>query len=134
MSGPYSVFRTDKALEKEGIVLDYGDFKIKVARAGGSNTAFQKALTAKVRPYKRQLDAGTIPDDVAERLFLDVYAESVVLGWEGVTDENGKPLPYSKENAVKLFTDLPDLFRDVQNQAAAISNFRAEVTEDTIKN
>lgn len=134
MSGPYSVFRTDKTLEKEGIVLDYGDFKIKVARAGGANAAFQKALAAKVRPYKRQLDAGTIPDDVAEKLFLDVYAESVVLGWEGVTDENGKPLPYSKENAVKLFSDLPDLFRDVQNQAAAISNFRAEVTEDTIKN
>lgn len=134
MSGPYSIFRTDKALEKEGIVLDYGDFKIKVARAGGANSAFQKALTAKIRPYKRQLDAGTIPDDVAEKLFLDVYAESVVLGWEGVTDENGKLLPYSKENAVKLFSDLPDLFRDVQNQAAAISNFRAEVTEDTIKN
>lgn len=134
MSGPYSVFRTDKALEKEGIVLDYGDFKIKVARAGGANSAFQKALTAKIRPYKRQLDAGTIPDDVAEKLFLDVYAESVVLGWEGMTDENGNPLPYSKENAVKLFSDLPDLFRDVQNQAAAISNFRAEVTEDTIKN
>ena len=134
MNGPYSVFRTDKALEKEGIVLDYGDFKIKVARAGGANSAFQKALTAKIRPYKRQLDAGTIPDDVAEKLFLDVYAESVVLGWDGVTDENGKLLPYSKENAVKLFSDLPDLFRDVQNQAAAISNFRAEVTEDTIKN
>ena len=134
MSGPYSVFRTDKALEKEGIVLDYGDFKIKVARAGGSNAAFQKALTSKIRPYKRQLDAGTIPDDVAEKLFLEVYAESVVLGWEGVTDEDGKPLPFSKENAVKLFSDLPDLFRDVQNQAAAISNFRAEVTEDTIKN
>ena len=134
MSGPYSVFRTDKALEKEGIVLDYGDFKIKVARAGGANAAFQKALAAKVRPYKRQLDAGTIPDDVAEKLFLDVYAESVVLGWEGVTDENGKPLPFSKENAVKLFSDLPDLFRDVQSQAASISNFRAEVTEDTIKN
>jgi len=134
VSGPYSIFRTDKSLEKEGIILDYGDFKIKVARAGGANAAFQKALTAKVRPYKRQLDAGTIPDDVAEKLFLDVYAESVVLGWEGVTDENGKPLPFSKENAVKLFTDLPDLFRDVQNQAAAISNFRAEVTEDTIKN
>jgi len=134
VSGPYSVFRTDKALEKEGIVLDYGDFKIKVARAGGANAAFQKALAAKVRPYKRQLDAGTIPDDVAEKLFLDVYAESVVLGWEGVTDENGKPLPFSKENAVKLFSDLPDLFRDVQSQAASISNFRAEVTEDTIKN
>ncbi len=134
MSGPYSVFQTDKALEKEGIILDYGDFKIKIARAGGANAAFQKALTSKIRPYKRQIDAGTIPDDVAEKLFLDVYAEAVVLGWEGVTDENGKPLPYSKENAVKLFSDLPDLFRDVQNQAAAISNFRAEVTEDTIKN
>ncbi len=134
MSGPYSIFRTDKALEKEGIILDYGDFKIKVARAGGANAAFQKALTSKIRPYKRQIDAGTIPDDVAEKLFLDVYAESVVLGWEGVTDEHGKPLPFSKENAVKLFSDLPDLFRDVQSQAASISNFRAEVTEDTIKN
>ena len=134
MSGPYSVFRTDRTLEKEGIILDYGDFKIKVARAGGANAAFQKALISKIRPFKRQIDAGAIPDGVAERLFLEVYAESVVLGWEGVTDEYGKPFPYSKENAVKLFSDLPDLFRDVQSQAASISNFRAEVTEDTIKN
>ncbi|HOK44370.1 MAG TPA: hypothetical protein PLK67_00460 [Bryobacteraceae bacterium] len=134
MGRPYSVFQTDKTLEKEGIILDYGDFKIKIARAGGANVAFQKALASKIRPYKRQIDAGTIPDDVAEKLLLDVYAESVVLGWEGVTDEKGKPLPFSKENVVKLFSDLPDLFRDVQNQAAAISNFRAEVTEDTIKN
>jgi len=134
VSGPYSVFLTDKALEKEGIILDYGDFKIKIARAGGSNAAFQKALVSKIRPFKRQIEAGAIPDGVAEKLFLEVYAEAVVLDWEGVTDEHGNPLPYSKENAVKLFSDLPDLFRDVQNQAAAISNFRAEVTEDTIKN
>lgn len=134
MAGPYSVFKTDKTLEREGIVLDYGDFKIKIARAGGANIAFQRALAEKVRPYRRQIDAGTLPDDVAEKLFLEVYAESVVLGWEGVTDENGEPLPFTKENAVKLFSDLPDLFRDVQNQAASIANFRAEVTENTAKN
>jgi len=64
----------------------------------------------------------------------EVYAETVLLGWTGVADENGTPLPFTKENCVKLLTDLPDLFRDIQEQAQRVANFRAADLEADAKN
>jgi hypothetical protein len=53
----------------------------------------------------------------------------VVLGWENVTDSTGKVLPFSYENCLKVFNDLPDLFKDIQEQAQRSALFRAELLE-----
>ena len=37
MTSPYDIFKTDATTETEGLVLDYGDFQIRIARAGGSS-------------------------------------------------------------------------------------------------
>lgn len=131
----YSLFGTDKAMEQSGIVLDYGSAgKIKVARAGGSNSRFAKALEAKMRPYRRQFEAGTMDDEVANKLLIEAFAEGVILGWEKVKGPDGKELKFSRENVIKLFTDLPDLFADVREQAMKVSNFRAEQVEEDAGN
>lgn len=133
--GPYAMFQTDpKAEASEGIVLDYGSFRIRVARAGGANAAFKRLMSDKLRPYRKQLDLGTIDEDLAQKILVEVYSESVILGWEGVTDEKGQALPFTRTNVAKLLTDLPDLFRDIQEQAASLSNFKAEQLEEEAKN
>lgn len=58
-----------------------------------------------------------------------MYAESVVLGWEGVTNREGEVLTFNKENAVKLFEDLPDLFEDIVVQAQKAVLFRQNILE-----
>jgi len=135
MMNPYKMFGNDKTLEAEkGIALDYGDFQIRVARAGGSNSNFARMLRTKLKPYKRQVDLGTMDDAVAQKILAEVYAESVILGWSGVTDTNGDVLEFNTENAVKLLLDLPDLFTDIQRQAENFTNFRQAELEDEVKN
>jgi hypothetical protein len=124
----YDTYATDAALEAEdGVVLDYGDAgRIRIHRAGGANRRFGRALDAKLRPYRRQVEAGTLDESVASRLMAEVYAESVVVGWDGVRGPDGEEMAFTKANVVRLLTDLPELFRDVQLQATTIGNFRRQ--------
>lgn len=130
----YKQFSTDPKLEAEsGVLLDYGaSGKILIHRAGGANKKFAAVLTAKLKPYRRQIEAGTMDDGVASRILAEAYADSVIKEWEGVCDAEGKPIPFTRDNVIKLLTDLPELFKDIQEQAASVSNFRAEqVAADT---
>lgn len=136
----FKQFGTNKNLEKEGVFLDYGlnengkPIRFKIARAGGSNIAFQKALEAKLRPHRRALQADMMDEALAERIMREVYAVTIVLCWEGVTDADGKELPFSKANVVKLFEMIPDFFREIQEQSHKISTYQNEELEADVKN
>lgn len=132
----YNTFKTDQNLESgKGVDLDYGDgVVITIHRAGGSNKKYSTLAAQKLKPYARKINNGTADADVIERVMAEIYAEAVIVGWKGVTDSEGKAMKFTKENAVKLLTDLPDLFADIQAQADKISNFRAEQTEEVAKN
>lgn len=130
----YDTFSTDKTLEKEGIVLDYGEFKFTVARAGGSNTQYQRLLEAKTKPYRRAIDTGTFDSKRSNQLMVEVFSEAVIKGWEGVTDREGKKLAFNQKNCVQVLTDLPDLFQDIMQQAQNMALYKETVKEDAAKN
>lgn len=132
----YEAYETDPQLEKDGVHLEVGTNKngeiatIRMRRAGGANQQFAKVFEFKSKPYRRLMDIpGALDPKVQERIMREVYAESVVVGWENIEDRDGNPLPFSKENVVKLFTDLPDLFRTVVRESQGIALFRKEVRE-----
>lgn len=131
----YNTFETDKSLERDGIVLDYGfnskqqPVQIRIARAGGANAKFAKVIEQKMKPYKRAIANDTMDNKVAEKLLIESYADAVILGWEGVEDRQGNPLDFTRENVVKVLTDLPDLFLDIQQQSQKSALFRAELRE-----
>lgn len=135
MSGLYQAFETNKDLESSGIELDYGKnskgepIRIKIARAGGANKRFAKVLDRLLRPYKRQLANDQLSDDVAKEVMIQAYADSVVLGWEGVEDREGNPMEFSRDNVVRLFNDLPELFLDVQQQSQKSALFLVDILE-----
>lgn len=136
----YKQYATDTNLEKTGIELQYGEnangdeIIIRVARAGGSNTAYTKRMEALVKPYRRQIQAETIDNKVLEKLVMQAFAETVVLGWENVEDRDGNPMEFNVANVIQLFTDLPDLFKDVQEQAQKAVLFREDILEVESKN
>lgn len=135
MSSLYAMFKSNESREKEeGICLDYGEAKIRVRRAGGSNRRYSDLVSKKLRPFKRQLENESLDPDTGSRIMAEVYAESVLIGWEGVKDADGNPIAFSRENAVKLLTDLPELFRDIQEQSQRLANFRDEEIEEDRKN
>jgi hypothetical protein len=121
----YDAFGTVKKYEAEGVTLDFGVAKFRVRRAGGSNRQFMTTLAAKLRPHRRAIDAGTLPDDVAKEMQMEVYFETVVVGWEDVTDEAGNVLEYSLVNFKKVMTDLPDLWDTLRTEADNMKNFQA---------
>lgn len=131
----YRQYKSDETLEKGGVLVQYGftddnrPIAFRIARAGGANASYAKRVEAKVKPYRRQIQTETIDPKVAEKLMMEVFVETVLLGWENVQDEAGKDLPFSKDNAIKLFTDLPDLYKDLQEQAGKASLYRAEILE-----
>lgn len=136
----YKTFGTDTALEKQGLFLEYGNnskgepVRIRIARAGGANVQYRKRMEALTKPIRKQIANETADVEQLRAIVRQVFAETVVLGWEGVEDREGNALTYSTANVVKLFTDLPDLFDDVQEQAQRLALFRAEVQESDAKN
>ena len=139
----YTQFKTDSKLETSGIVLDYGDFKVTVARAGGANKKFARLLNAKTKAYKRAIQTDTMDVEVGDKIVREVYAEAVVLNWEtkvegkfkqGIEAQDGKLLPFNRENLIKTFENVPDIFTDIQQQASTFALFRETVLEEESKN
>lgn len=126
----YSKFKTDKKAEQEGIILDYGDgITIKIARAGGSNLKFEKAVQAKMRKFGLQAKHDLLEPEQMRTIFREVLAETVVLGWTGFDDGEGNKLECTQQNVLKVFTDLPDLFDDVLEQSRKSSLFKNNLLE-----
>lgn len=130
----YEVYETDPNLEKDGVHLEVGLSKagkvvtIKLRRAGGANQRFAKVFEQKSKPFRRLMDIpGALDPAVQERVMREVYAESVVAGWENVEDKAGNEMPFTRDNVIKLFTDLPDLFRRVVKESQEMDLYRAEV-------
>lgn len=136
-------FETDNTLETKGVVLDYGDgVEIIVARAGGSNKRFTKCLARLTKPHRVSIRNETMSEDVSAKMLHTAYAETVILGWKGVTQDilskdeadADKQLPFTKENIIAVFKALPDLFADVATMSQNISLYRAEQLEQDAKN
>jgi hypothetical protein len=131
MTDMYAMFETDKTIEKAGFWYAFSkSTRYLLARAGGSNIRFAKVLEAKTRPHRRQLDDNSMDTDLANSLLIEAFVDAVLLDWEGVTGKDRQPLEYSKANAVKLLTDLPDLFTELRTEATRLANFLVKQVED----
>lgn len=152
----YKQFETNEKLEKKGITLDYGVFRVRVARSGGSNIKFQKTLDTLTKPYKRQLEAESLPEAKGQEIMRLAFARAVILDWEVAVDEDGKPIQteedlpsdwegrtfkrglhtrdggiadYSEEAIVQALKDLPDLFIDIRSQTGRAALYKEDVRE-----
>lgn len=126
----FNRFKTDASAENDGVWIDLGDgAKIKVARAGNrKNSDLFTRLTNGDPDYKRKEKLGTLTDAEYEPILLQVIADTILLDWEGFT-EDGKPVPYSRENALRLLS-FRDFRKAVQDASAEAANFRAQNVAD----
>lgn len=134
-------FATDPGVEKTGIELDYGEGRVlRIARAGGANVAYAKVLAQLTKPHRKLIQLEMLGNDKAQEIMKEAYAKAVVIGWAGVTwddirgDGNQDLAPFTVENCVELFTTLPDLFADVQEQASRAVLYRSVTDEGDLGN
>lgn len=142
MSGLFKQFKTNKNKESSGVVIEFPEAEnenktipcFQIARMGKGNKDYDKALEAATRPYRRQMQLGTMKNDVAEELFLEVFCSTVLRGWAYVQDENGQEIQFSKKAAVALMKELPDVYERLQEEAKLAANFKDESLEAEAKN
>jgi hypothetical protein len=134
LRGPEALFKTSRKAEEEGLWLDYGDFRIRILRAGPNNERFKQEFERRMRPHRRAIQNDALPAKVAEAITREVWARTIIVGWDsplgdGLIPYGGKAFQFSPENAIQLFTDLPDLFADVRDQSMKFGLFVADAVE-----
>lgn len=106
----------------------------KLRRAGPSNPEYQAAFAEIERKYRLELQTETLDPATAEAVYLEAFVKSVLVTWEHVYDRNGVEIPFSHENAIKLLTDLPDLFTVLRAKAESLTTFQTKAVETDAKN
>ena len=137
--GMYDTFETDPNMEQEGVFLDYGDFRIRIAHAGQGNSKYVKYAEKKLKPVRRAMEAGALGNERSMSIMIDIYSKTIILDWQirgendtwktGIEAKDGSTLPFTEENVEATLRALPNLFLDIQSQASSIANFRAAELE-----
>lgn len=140
-------FETNKSKESDGVAIVFGQNSdgtnptFIISRMSRANQKYTKTLEAVTRPYRRQMDLGTLSNDIAEKLFLEVFVKTILKDWQNISlsdvtgnaDDEGYA-PFTIENATKLMTALPELYDDLQAQAKSAALFKDESVSTESKN
>lgn len=117
-----SEYQTDPKLEMEGVWHDLEDGgRIKVARLGNPRyqEAYEKIPVAIRNAAQANRLKGALQKQFDEHLSR-VMAKTILVDWEGIEDEAGKPLAYSAEDAEKILAD--PAMRDFKSYVFSLSN------------
>lgn len=131
----YSAFETSSDLETKGFVADLGEAgEYTLARAGGKNENYTNTLSEKMRPLRAGIDAGVIPANVITKVFVEVFVDTVLLGWTKVTGRDKQPIEFNRANAVKLLIELPELLERLLKISMDFGNFKKAALDAAVGN
>ncbi len=146
----YEQLETDKALETKGVEVDYGSFRVTLARAGGANKRYEKLLDVKSKPHRRAMKAETMDNELAIGVMREVYAGAIIMHWEAKNAEGewvvgieakpkkvGNPInivPFNHDNALQAMIDLPELLIWFKADAEKLALYLVQLLEDDVKN
>lgn len=107
-----SNFKTNMKAEQEGVWVPYENgFRILIARFG--NRRCEEYLLKKGKRFLRSVKSSVSSLKDSDRDFMrEVVAETILLGWENLLDDNDVEIPYSKEEARKAL-EIEDFFKEV---------------------
>lgn len=121
-----SFFKADDTLEKEGSEFALNDkIKFRLLRFHQNNPKIKAAFARHYKPYARQMEMGTLPQEKSDEISIRVFIETSLVGWEGVEDGEGNPIPFTSENALNLLKSMPELFTELWKHANTFSNYQA---------
>lgn len=114
----------------EGSVFNYMGVPLTIARA--NNEKFKKVFRNLTKPYQREIDRGSIKNELAEELLCKALAQTILLGWDA--DKMPGNFPYTVENAESLLMNDPDCREFVMTISKEAENFYASDAEDRLGN
>lgn len=100
-----------------------------IARSHNSNQLFAKAVASH---YAKGTD--NMSEEELTEANLNIFLEGNLMGWENVLDRKDKPMPFSKENATTLLSDLPDVYQRLRIASNELANYLKTAEEKAVKN
>jgi len=140
MSSLFKKFETNPDKETQGTIIEFEPNEdgtvpsFRIARAGGANKRYAIEVEREARPYRRQLELGTMKSEVSEALMRKVFVHTILLDWSNVQGKDDKPIEYNEENAIALMTKLPDLYDALLKASQDASLFKDDELEQVTKN
>lgn len=127
-----SRFVTDKSKEVEGVWVDVGGgLRLKLARMGNAN--YTTALLGS-KYFGRSSKIIGIDAKGAVEDMRNAVAEHVLLGWEGLVDDNDQPILYTVDKAKEVLKETPEFYRLVLEYAEDIELYRKAAKEEALGN
>lgn len=128
--------KRDRDAESKGVWMDYDtDVKFLVARS--NNSAYKLYIQNEYSKNERVIERkNEKSDQVAESITLDALCNHILLDWEGVVDENKKPIQFSPEMAKIILEEHDDLRAEIFEFSVDRANFLQQIEEkaiDTVK-
>ena len=120
-------YKANSQAEKDGVDFEIDDTtSFRVRRFSGQNPRVKIAMAQYYKPYARQIEMGTLSSDKNLEIQIKVFIDTCLVSWQGV-EIDGQPAEFSKENAMKLFKELPDLFDTLWKYANSFESFKEDL-------
>lgn len=121
-------FKNSKDLESQGIWMDISEgVGFLVKRFGGYNSEpIKKAMAKYYKPYAKQIEMGTLSQEKSAEIMFRVFVEACVINWQGI-EIDGEKKPFSVDDCVKLFCQLPELGDAVVQYSSDSKSYREEL-------
>lgn len=135
MGNTYARYKTDKKAETEGVWFRGFADGIEICGRSVRSKAVREEQQRLNRLHRQAFvgNGNMYPPDINEEINANVAAVAAT-NWKNITDEDGAELPFTRDNALKLFGDLPeirDLFLSLINQD---ESYRASAFKATVGN
>jgi hypothetical protein len=115
----------------DGVWRTYNGVRVKIGRAG--TTEWLREQENLERPYRKKIEKGTLSAVIKRDLYMRNLARTILLDWDGVLGEDGKPVAYTEELAFQLLSEQPEFLDFVGEVALEIDNFKNEQEKKTVK-
>lgn len=160
--GMYEHHKTDAELERKGVWVDYGGFRVRIAKAGGANRAYLQKVELETKPIRRSMAAGTLSEDRARPIMINVFVDTIIMGWQvfesfndnpdaekkatkaqiaeggiwkdGIEQPDGSLGEFTNANVTAALNALPAVFNLIKQDAMADDIYLESVREDEAKN
>lgn len=126
------LFKTDKETTRLSVGFNAKDEEVFLVVAEAGSPSHKKAQ----RKYTKALEASRRNEKKQNRIMARICAESILVDWENVLDEKGKPIEATVENKIDMLTQYERLMLAVIDTATEFSNFKndPEAEAETEKN
>lgn len=129
-----SAYKTDTELKEKGVWVPLEEgLRIRIARAGHPKC---KEMSTRLLRKVHKLYHGAEREEETIRANKKVIAKHILVDWENLDDEDGKPIEYSSEKAYEILNnpEYEDFYKLVLELSTSSELFRKETLEDELKN